>query len=74
MEHVIPEDSFNHIQSFACGCNPTVIVSEGEESYIHREIGETISWMDKQSKAWWEDWKETNKRIKLSMYEQNTNK
>jgi hypothetical protein len=36
--HNIPNDNYNHIESFACGCNPIVVVSEGEESYIHNQV------------------------------------
>lgn len=37
-KHIIPYDSFHHIESFSCDCNPQVVISEGEEQYIHNEI------------------------------------
>jgi hypothetical protein len=34
-QHIIPQDSYNHIQDIACGCNPTISVVEGEEICYH---------------------------------------
>lgn len=34
--HLIPEDSYNHIEDVSCGCNPTISIAEGEEMYIHK--------------------------------------
>lgn len=35
MQHIIPQDTYNHIQNIACGCNPTISVVEGEEICYH---------------------------------------
>lgn len=35
-QHIIPEDSYNHIQDIACGCKPIVTIVEGEELCIHK--------------------------------------
>lgn len=42
VQHIIPQDSYNHIQDIACGCNPIVTIVEGEEVCYHSEIVEEI--------------------------------
>lgn len=36
IKHIVPQDSYNHIEDLACGCNPTIVLGEGEEMYIHK--------------------------------------
>jgi len=34
-KHIISDDTFNHIESETCWCNPSISYSEGEILYIH---------------------------------------
>ena len=42
-KHLIPYDTFQHIESPSCNCNPQVVVSEGEEQYIHNIMSNNMS-------------------------------
>jgi hypothetical protein len=33
--HIISDDTYNHIESETCWCNPRISQSEGETCYIH---------------------------------------
>jgi hypothetical protein len=37
-KHIIPQDTYNHMEDSACGCNPTISIAEGEEMYIHNDM------------------------------------
>ena len=68
-KHIVPQDSYNHIEDVACGCNPTVVVSEGEESYIHKEISDKkLDIVDGNGKHYWISYEDYKAMRKLRSY------
>ena len=51
--HIIPYDNFQHIESLSCNCNPQIVVSEGEEQYIHNVVNNTVSVAGSLNKDWY---------------------
>jgi len=35
IKHIIPDDTYNHIDDPSCWCNPQLCNSEGEVYYVH---------------------------------------
>jgi len=43
IQHIIPEDGYNHIEDLGCYCNPSVTIAEGEEIIYHNFLKKLLS-------------------------------